>query len=229
MIQAAILAGGLGTRLLPLTGRLPKALAPVAGRPFLFHQLQLLRDNGIRRVVLLTGHLGEQIEEVVGDGSALGMDIVFSREPEPLGTGGALRHAASLLEERFLLFNGDTYHDIDLAALVRGHDPDRELARIVAYTNPEHTVPNNLTLETGGCVTRYDKRKPDAATHVDAGTILLERGALREVSGAGHCSLEEEVYPRLIEAGTMYAYEVDSPYFDIGSFAVLRSVQTGFR
>jgi NDP-sugar pyrophosphorylase family protein len=229
VIQAAVLAGGLGTRLRPLTLRVPKPLAPVAGRPFLVHQLELLRRNGISRVVLLTGYLGEQIDALVGDGSSLGMRIACSREPEPLGTGGALRQAAALLEERFLLLNGDTYHDIDLAALVCGHDPEREWARIVAYTNPDHAVPNNLTLGDGGRVTRYDKREASGATHVDAGTILLDRRVLNEVAATGPCSLESEVYPRLVAAGRLYAHVVDAPFFDIGSFGVLRSVQDGFR
>lgn len=229
MIQAAILAGGLGTRLRPLTLHTPKPLVPVAGRPFLLHQLALLRAHGIESVVLLTCYFAEQIEALVGDGRTLGMEIRHSREPAPLGTGGALRHAASLLQRRFLLLNGDTYHDIDLAALVSGHDADREWARIVAYTNPTHALHNNLTVAEAGQVTRYDKRSVTGATHVDAGTVLLEREVLDLIPAAGVCSLEEEVYPQLIASAKMFAYEVDRPFYDIGSFSVLRSVQGGFR
>src|SRR5215472_12241128 len=119
-MQAVILAGGLGTRLWPLTKEIPKPMVPVAGVPYLERQLHLLARQGLRDVVMLTAYLGEQIEEYFGDGSRLGLSIRYSREREPLGTGGALRDARHLLEDVFVVIYGDSYLPIDYAAV--GHE-----------------------------------------------------------------------------------------------------------
>src|ERR1700761_6125148 len=110
MLTVAILAGGLATRLRPLTDRTPKSLLPIGGRPFIWHQLELLRRQGARRIVLCLGHLGEQVQAAVGDGRALGLDIAHSFDgPTLLGTGGAIRRALPLLEPRFLVMYGASY------------------------------------------------------------------------------------------------------------------------
>src|SRR5579884_979643 len=119
MIQAVILAGGLGTRMRPHTETIPKAMLLVRGRPFIEHQIELLSVAGFRRFLLLVGWLGEQIEEQLGDGARFGVEIRYSYEPTPLGTGGALRNAADMLEPQFLLVNGDTLLAIDYPGLVR--------------------------------------------------------------------------------------------------------------
>ena len=110
----ALLAGGLATRLRPITEKIPKALVSVAGEPFLAHQLRLLHKQGLRRVVLCAGYLGEMIEREFGDGSAFGMQVDYSFDgPRLLGTGGALKRALPLLGERFLVLYGDSYLPID--------------------------------------------------------------------------------------------------------------------
>ena len=118
-MQVVILAGGLGTRLGPLTRPHPKPMVPVKGVPYLEHQLRLLARQGLTDIVLLTGYLGEQIEEYFGDGDRMGLRLRYSRELEPLGTGGALRQARPLLEEAFLVIYGDSYLRIDYAAVGR--------------------------------------------------------------------------------------------------------------
>src|SRR5437868_9919831 len=118
-VPVALLAGGLATRLRPVTTTIPKALVEVAGRPFIDHQLALLRRNGVRKVVLCLGHLGEQVERHVGDGSAHGLAVSYSHDgARLLGTGGALRRAAALLGEVFWVMYGDSYMDIDYAAVL---------------------------------------------------------------------------------------------------------------
>ncbi|MGC2620498.1 MAG: sugar phosphate nucleotidyltransferase, partial [Acidobacteriaceae bacterium] len=108
--RLALLAGGLATRLRPVTATTPKSLVPVAGEPFLAHQLRRLRTSGLREVVLCTGHLGNQIEDFAGDGSRFGLDIAYSHDGnQPLGTGGALRAALPLLGSRFLVMYGDSW------------------------------------------------------------------------------------------------------------------------
>src|SRR3954468_22584959 len=119
-LHVAILAGGLATRLKPITETIPKALVDVAGKPFILRQLEYLRRQGATRVVLCTGFLGEQIEDVIGDGSALGMSVAYSRDwPQLMGTGGALRVALPLLDSEFLVLYGDSYLPIDFAAVER--------------------------------------------------------------------------------------------------------------
>src|SRR5208282_6436393 len=117
--QAVILAGGLGTRMRPITETIPKPMIAVAGEPFLHHQLSLLRSFGIRRVLLLVAYLGDQIENYFGDGTSLGLQLGYSYESAPLGTGGALKNAEALLDDEFVVLNGDTYLAIDYAALIR--------------------------------------------------------------------------------------------------------------
>src|ERR1700741_848440 len=118
LMPALILAGGLATRLRPLTETIPKALIEVAGQPFLWHQLQLLKRNGISRVVLLVGHLGEAIQDRFGDGAKLGMSLEYSFDgPTLLGTGGAIRRALALLPEQFFVLYGDSYLPCDYRAV----------------------------------------------------------------------------------------------------------------
>ncbi len=118
-VPAALLAGGLATRLRPITATIPKAMVEVAGRPFIDHQLALLRRNGIRRVVLCLGYLGEQIEQYLGDGGALGMELRYAHDGDRLlGTGGALRRALPLLGPVFWVLYGDSYMDIDYRAVL---------------------------------------------------------------------------------------------------------------
>ena len=119
-LPVAILAGGLATRLHPITETIPKALVDVAGTPFILRQLDYLRRQGVSRVVLCVGFLGEQIEAVVGDGAAMGLSVSYSQDwPKLLGTGGALKQALPLLDSRFLVLYGDSYLPIDFAAVER--------------------------------------------------------------------------------------------------------------
>jgi NDP-sugar pyrophosphorylase family protein len=220
-IQAAILAGGLGKRMRPLTETVPKPMIEVRGKPFLQHQLELLRSFGIQRAVLLVAYLGDQIEKYFGDGAALGVHLSYSHEPEPLGTGGALKNAVALLEEEFLLLNGDTYLAIDYAALANAFRASQAMAVIVAYENSDARVPSNLALAANGRVASYRKRDPSGLTHVDAGVIALRREVLAEIPGGCKCSLEEEIFPKLIERGQMKAWVTTEPFYDMGSPAGL--------
>jgi NDP-sugar pyrophosphorylase family protein len=222
--QAAILAGGLGTRMRPLTESIPKPMLPVRGKPFLHHQLELLRSFGIRRVVLLVAYLGEQIEKHFGDGAALGLHLTYSHEPAPLGTGGALKNAEALLDEEFLLLNGDTYLAIDYAALGNAFRASKAMAMIVAYENSDARVPSNLALSLDRSVAAYRKRDPRGLTHVDAGVIALRREVLNEIPAGRACSLEEEIFPRLIERGQMKAWVTKEPFYDMGSPAGLEAL-----
>src|SRR3954470_21759639 len=121
-MQAVILVGGEGTRLRPLTSTVPKPVVPLVDRPFMAYMLEWLSSHGVTDVVLLMGYLSTAVRNVLGDGSAWGLDIKYVEEPDPRGTAGALKYAESLLEERFLMLNGDVLTDIDLTAQLAQHE-----------------------------------------------------------------------------------------------------------
>ena len=208
----------------PLTESVPKPMIEVRGKPFLQHQFELLRSFGIRRVVLLVAYLGEQIEKHFGDGSALGLHLAYSYEPEPLGTGGALKNAAAMLDREFLLLNGDTYLAIDYAGLADAFRDSEAMAMIVAYENSDARVPSNLALTPDARVAAYRKRDPRGLTHVDAGVIALRRAVLDEIPVGSSSSLEEEIFPKLIERGQMKAWATKEPFYDMGSPAGLEAL-----
>jgi mannose-1-phosphate guanylyltransferase len=223
-LQAAILAGGFGTRMRPLTENIPKVMIEVCGRPFLQHQLELVRESGIARVLLLVAHLGEKIEQHFGDGAFLGLELSYSYEPAPLGTGGALKHAAGKLEDEFLVLNGDTFLPVDYAAMARDFREYRPAALIVAYDNREPRTASNLAVAADGRVTAYRKRDPRSLTHIDAGAIILRRQVLDGIPSGRVCSLEEEIFPRLIEQGQMRAWVTREPFYDMGTPAGLEAL-----
>lgn len=219
-LQAVVLAGGLGTRMRPVTETIPKPMIAVGSKPFLQHQLELLKRNGIDRVVLLVAYLGEQIEQYFGNGGSLQMEISYSYEPTLLGTGGALRHAHAALEGAFLLLNGDTFLDIDYAALLADFRKNSPAALIVANQGKA----NNLLVDPDGLVQAYRKRNPEGMTHTDAGAMVLDREVLENVAEGRTCSLEEEVFPKLIAQKRMRAWVTKEPFFDMGSPEGLKSL-----
>jgi mannose-1-phosphate guanylyltransferase len=222
--QAVILAGGLGTRMRPITEAIPKPMIPVRGKPFLEHQLELLRNHGIDRLLLLVSYLGEQIEQYFESGNSLNMKISYSYESSPLGTGGALKNAISKLEEKFLLLNGDTFLDVDYAAVVADFLRHQPQALIVARKSVDMPVPNNLAVASDGKVTAYQKRNPENMTCTDAGAIVLSRNILDEIAPGQVCSLEEQIFPKLIQCGEMRAWVTSEPFFDMGSPSGLKAL-----
>jgi len=231
--QAVILAGGLGTRMRPITETIPKPMISIAGKPFLQHQLELLRSSGIDRSLLLVAYLGEKIEEYFGDGGELQLNISYSYEPTPLGTGGALKNAEQKLQNIFVLINGDTFLPINYSALVFRFATLRCKALVVAYKKPMGTlsalpadhVPNNLLVGRDGKVQAYRKHDPEGLTHIDAGAIVLSKEILKMLRSGKKCSLEEEIFPLLISAGEMYAWETSEPFYDMGSPAGLAALE----
>lgn len=223
--QAVILAGGLGTRLRPLTYDIPKPMVPVAGKPFLEHQVAMLRAQGADAILLLTGYLGEQIEAHFGDGAAFGIPIAYAREPSPLGTGGALLAAREALRERFVLLYGDSFLPIDVGAVAARLDDGRWDAVTVAYDNADDTdVRANLALH-GDAVSLYLKDGDDPRlSHVEAGVTALRRAALDGLPD-GPFSLEMTLFPRLIAAGRLGAFVTRQRFFDIGTPSRLDAIR----
>jgi NDP-sugar pyrophosphorylase family protein len=195
--------------------------------------LELLKACGIEQSLLLVAYLGERIQEYFGNGAKFQLNISYSFEPTPLGTGGALKNAGDMLQNTFVLLNGDTYLSIDYSALLRQFAMLKRRALIVAYKKPsvgvtdrpaDH-VPNNLSVTPDGKVEIYRKRDPGGLTHVDAGAIVLSKEILQMLPQGQRCSLEEEIFPRLIAEGEMYAWVTSEPFYDMGSPAGLAALE----
>jgi NDP-sugar pyrophosphorylase family protein len=216
-VPVALLAGGLATRLRPLTEKIPKALVEVAGRPFIDHQLALLRRNGVSRVVLCLGHLGERVEAHLGDGSAHGIQVRYSFDgPRLLGTGGALRRALPLLGEAFWVLYGDSYLDIDYGAVWADFARRNVLGLMTVLRNDDRWDKSNVVFR-GGELLAYSKTqtRPDM-THIDYGLALL-RGEAVERHPADRPSDLAALYSDLVARGEMAGYEVRRRFYEIGS------------
>lgn len=222
-MQAVILAGGLGSRLRPITETVPKPMVPVAGTPYLEYQLRELARQDIRDIVLLTGYLGEQIEEYFGTGERLGLRLRYSREPEPLGTGGALRLALPMLEEDFLVIYGDSYLPIDYQAVLARLRPSTAEGVVVVYDNrlSDTCVKNNIDLNESNFVTRYEK-DGEGLQYVDAGVLGLRISVLAESGEAAAFSLEKEIFPKLIARGRLLGFPTEQRFYDIGTLERLQ-------
>jgi NDP-sugar pyrophosphorylase family protein len=208
----AVLCGGFGTRLGELTRDLPKPMIDVGGRPYLERVLQSFAERGLRDLVLLTGYKHEVIEQHFGDGSRFGMHVTYSRETEPLGTGGALREARALLStglgDRFILTFGDVLRRFDYDRFVQQHEGNC----LAVY--PRVSI-GNVELD-GDRVTRFDKRAPELP-YIDAGFSVMRTSTLDLLPQQGACSFEEIVYATLATNGELAAEIVDLNFFDIGT------------
>ena len=225
----AILAGGLATRLRPLTERVPKLLIEVAGEPFFSHQLRLLRRAGLTRVVLCAGHLGEKIVERYGDGRSWGMQIEYSFDgPKLLGTGGALIRALPLLGDAFYVLYGDSYLPVDYPAVGRAFLASGKLGLMTVYENHGRFDASNVWY-AGGRIQVYDKRNPvPQMHHIDYGLGLLRSRALDGWPRDEVIDLAT-IYGRLVAMNELAGYEVKQRFYEIGSPAGLRELDALLR
>ncbi len=220
-MQAAILAGGLGTRLKPITKTIPKCMAEVNGRPFLYYLLKLLSTRGVGRIIMLTGYLGEQVEKYFKDGSKLGLEIRYSRETEGLrGTGGALKLAESFLEENFIVINGDTYLDIDYQGVYQTF-LDSGLEALVVTRASGEGERSDLEIDRKMLVTRYDKESGRNLKYVNAGVIAMKREVIANITQGTPVSLEKDILPPLIRRHQLMAWISDTRFYDIGTLPAL--------
>jgi len=213
----AVLAGGLATRLRPSTEKTPKALLRVAGEPFLVHQLRLLHSQGLCKVVLCVGHLGEMIEATIGNGNTLGLQIDYSFDgPALLGTGGALKRALPKLGDRFLVTYGDSYMPVDYARIVEAFVLSGKPALMTVFENEGRWDASNVWFEAGE-VRRYDKKtRTSQMRHIDYGIAVLSAAVFAPVPDDAAFDLAD-VYTRLVSENQMAAYEVKQRFYEIGS------------
>jgi D-sedoheptulose 7-phosphate isomerase len=217
MLPVAILAGGLATRLYPLTQRIPKSLIEVAGAPFIEHQLRLLEREGVTRVVLCLGHLGEMIGERVGDGRRFGLEVAYSFDGDRLlGTGGALRRALPLLGPNFFVLYGDSYLDIAFAPAQAAFERAGLPALMTVFRNDGRWDTSNVLFD-GTKVIRYNKSAPTPdMRYIDYGLGILTPEVL---AGCGDAEAFDvaDIYAALAAAGRLAGYEVTRRFYQIGT------------
>jgi NDP-sugar pyrophosphorylase family protein len=225
LLPVAILAGGLATRLHPLTHRTPKSLLSVAGRPFIFHQLEWLRRQGVEHVVLCLAHLGEQIRAAVDGALAPGLSVRYSFDGATLlGTGGALRAALPLLGEEFFVVNGDSYLPCSLRRIQAAYRAARSPALMSVVRNDNRWDRSNV-LFSNGRLLAYDKRAPQPhMTHIDFGVSVLSRAAFDPYAHAAVLDLADVLHDLSLR-GELAAFEVSERFYEIGSVQGLKDTE----
>ncbi len=246
-MKGIIIAGGLGTRLRPLTYHRPKPLVPVANRPFLEYQVALLRQHGIEDIVFATNYMAEQIEAHFGDGTKFGVRMRYAIEETPLGTGGAIRNASEVFPgEAVAVFNGDVLTDFDLSAILAFHRERSAISTITLSPVPSPNPFGVLTLEADGRV--HDWREPSedfkkalardpnptitGTDLINAGFYVLEPECLARIPHGTPSSVERDIYPRLLaERAGVFGIAPGGFWMDVGRpeqlMVATRAVVTG--
>ena len=223
MLEAIIVAGGLGTRLRPLTVSHPKHLLPVAGLPFLAHQISKLAACGVGRVLLATSYRAEEFEPVFGDGAAWGLRLEYVTETELLGTAGALRNVAALLhsgpDEPVVALNGDILSGHDIGAQVRQHTADGADVSLHLVEVPDPRAFGCVPTDGDGRVTAFLEKSPDPVSHqVNAGCYVFRRRVLDAIPTGRPVSVERETFPGLLADGAAVLGYLESAYWlDVGT------------
>jgi NDP-sugar pyrophosphorylase family protein len=224
-MQAVILAGGKGERLLPLTLNLPKPMVPIFDKPYLYYQIDYLKRQGINDVLLLVGYLKEKVIDYFGDGEKFGVNIKYSIEKELLGTGGALKNAENQLEEVFFVIYGDSFLPIDFNDLAKTFIKSNKKGMIVVYDNSEDTnVINNVNLK-GDEVIEYTKDSKNKLRYVEAGVLVLKKEVLKFIEKDIRVSLEQEVFLKLIQQKQLGAFITKQRFYDIGTKERLEKIK----
>lgn len=224
LYPVVILAGGIATRLRPITEKIPKALVEVGGQPFIAHQLHLLRSHGIERIVISAWYRGGMIRDYVGDGKRFKMDVEYAFDGEsPLGTGGAVRRAMNLLDGPFFVLYGDSYLPCNYAGIQAFFDRSSEPGLMTVYHNQGEWDNSNVELKNGQIV-RYDKKvHAPRMEYIDYGLGLFRPQAFAHLTEGQPADLAE-IYQKLVNDHKLLAYEVKQRFYEVGTFEGLREL-----
>lgn len=228
MLPVAILAGGLATRLRPITETIPKALVDVAGKPFIARQLSYLREQGVSRVVLCIGYLGHMVRDVVGSGESFGLEVGYSEDgPNLLGTGGALAKAIPLLGDEVFVLYGDSFLPVNFLAAQRAYEKSGQFALMTVLKNQNQWDKSNV-LFVDGKLLEYNKSAPRAEmTYIDYGLGVISASVLKR-RGVGQSFDLADVYQELSLKGQLAGLEVHERFYEIGSHTGLKETEDYF-
>ncbi len=215
--DAVILCGGFGKRLKPVVSKTSKVMANVSGRPFLDILIAHLKNQGIQRVILCTGHKAEQVENYYRE-NPQGLTFEFSRESDPLGTGGALKNAWYFIEsDPFMVFNGDSFCAVDLNALLDFHQSKLARASVVISRAQDVSAFGNIFLDDDVKIVKFQEKDPVQGGHgVNAGVYCFNEDVFLFMPDAKRFSLEHDVFPALVGKG-FYGFYADQEFYDIGT------------
>jgi len=221
VLPVAILAGGLATRLRPATEKIPKSLLEVNGEPFIAHQLRLLKANGVSRVVLCVGFLGEMVRDVVTNGHAFGLNVHYSFDgPALLGTAGALKRALPVLGHAFLTLYGDSYLLCDYAGVAREFEESRKLALMTVFRNEGQWDTSNVEFAEGRILAYSKKERTSRMKFIDYGLGAFVAKAFERVVVDKPCDLAD-LYGDILADGELAGMEIKQRFYEIGSPAGL--------
>ena len=217
-IEAMILVGGKGTRLKSAVHDRPKPMAEVAGKPFLEWLMLSLYEQGVRKVILCTGYMGEMVESYFGDGEKWNLQVRYSHEPFPLGTGGAIRHALDLVQgDRFLVLNGDSYCRFDIGAMEAKHNSRSALATMWLEKMDNCNRYGSVVLDENGMILSFsEKSSVSGSGLINAGVYLIERRLVETIEKDRMVSLERDIFPNIIGKG-LTGVVGEGVFVDIGT------------
>lgn len=221
--QAVILAGGRGERLRPFTDNNPKPMIPINGKPFLEHLIEMLEENGIEEVVILTGYLSEKIKDYFGDGSKFGKNIKYSFTPfldengQENESGLRIKNAKDLLDDVFLLMYCDNYWPLQLEKLKKLYSEKETDALVTVYSNKDNSTKNNILVDSNGYVVKYDRSRMEKNLNgVEIGFFILNKKVL-DLIPERNCHFERDILPELIAQKQVSGYLTDHKYYSISN------------
>lgn len=228
IFSVVILAGGLATRLRPISENIPKSLIEVAGRPFIFWQLEYLRSQGIRKVTLCVGHLGDMIKSTVGSGDQFGLEISYSFDGSTLlGTGGAIKKALPLLADKFFVLYGDSFLPINYQAVADEFLACKKQALMTIFRNSDRWDTSNVYFENG-VLKEYNKEKPSSdMTYIDYGLGVIKSNLFDHYDEGVNFDLSE-IYRNLSSKSELQGYPVERRFYEIGSYQGLKETEEYF-
>jgi len=218
-MQCLILAGGRGERMRPLTDEIPKVLLPVAGKPFLQWQIDYLKNYGIKEIILAVGYKAEKIENYFGNGEKFGVKITYSREKEPLGTGGAIKNAENLIKNnKILVLNGDSFVDIDIKKMLEFHQKKKKPITIAVRKTKDVNRYGSVLINKDSIVTSFQEKKEKNGDikecFINAGVYIFQKKILKYFPLDRCVSLEKEIFPKFVNKIT--AFKINGYFIDIG-------------
>ena len=224
LYPVVILAGGLATRLRPITERIPKALVEVGGQPFIAHQLRLLKSHGVQHVIISAWYKGEMIREYVRNGNQFGMDVEYVFDGDyPLGTGGAIRQALTLFTDPFFVLYGDSYLPCDYADIQAHFDRHTRPGLMTVYRNQGQWDTSNVEMRNNEILC-YDKiNRTTRMEFIDYGLGLFKRDVFASMPQGQPADLTE-IYQNLVAHHSLLAYEVKQRFYEVGSFEGLQEL-----